>query len=66
MKGGTYMTYLEILATIIIPVLVTLIASSGFWIYLDKRTQRNHNHRQLVIGLAHDRIIYITTNMIIL
>ena len=36
-----------------------MIASSGFWMWVIKRTDRNDLRTQLLIGLAHDRIIWL-------
>lgn len=47
-------------------ILVTLLASSGFWAYIQERSKRkaaenkqNNLETQMLIGLAHDRIIYL-------
>lgn len=48
-------TWAEILGT----ALVTLIASSGFWAWLAKRSEKYSKKSQLLIGLAHDRICYL-------
>ena len=57
--------YLDILLSIVIP----LIASSGFWLWLEKRNQAKSLQTKLLIGLAHDRLItlgmiYITRGWI--
>lgn len=39
--------------------LVAILASSGFWVYLDKKRGSRELSRRLLIGLAHDRIIYL-------
>ena len=56
--NGTLQTLLTILGTIL--------ASSGFWAYIQERSKRKaaenkHNNleTQMLIGLAHDRIIYL-------
>ena len=41
----------------IITVLVSLIASGGFWTYLQKKTDKNSASVQLLRGLAHEKII---------
>lgn len=43
--------------TIIITVLTTLLASSGFWTYLIKRKEKTSSTTKLLMGLAHDKII---------
>lgn len=46
---------LDMLVTIICSVL----ASSGLWAYLMKRSERKDAKIKLLVGLAHDRIIHI-------
>lgn len=36
-----------------------IIASGGFWLYIDKKTSKKDATCRLVMGLAHDRIIYL-------
>lgn len=50
----------------IFTVLITLLASSGFWAFIQERSKRkqaedkkNSLETQMLIGLAHDRIIYL-------
>jgi hypothetical protein len=51
--GGT--VWVDILVT----VFVTVFASNGFWAILQKKFDRNSTEKALLIGLAHDRIIYV-------
>jgi hypothetical protein len=44
---------------IVIPIVIALLASSGFWALLEKRTQKNTQQSELLIGLAHDRIVWL-------
>ena len=37
----------------------TFAASSGFWMYMIKKMDQKDLTRRLLIGLAHDRIIYL-------
>ena len=41
----------------IITVVCSVLASSGFWAYIQKRSEKKDGRTQLLIGLAHDRII---------
>lgn len=41
---------------IIITIITSVFASSGFWAFLQKRASKNDNKTKLLIGLAHDRI----------
>ena len=50
----------------LLTILGTILASSGFWAYIQERSKRKaaenkHNNleTQMLIGLAHDRIIYL-------
>ena len=45
--------YLQMLITI----LTSLIASTGFWTFLDKVKNNNSKENAMLIGLGHDRII---------
>lgn len=54
---------------IIIPILITFVASSGFWAYLGNFRDKKSMQTELLIGLAHDRLInlgltYITRGWI--
>ena len=37
----------------------SVIASSGFWAYFTKKSDRKSASTQLLMGLAHDRIIFL-------
>lgn len=52
--------WLQMLVTIICAV----IASSGFWAFIQKRNERKDIKTQMLIGLAHDRIIYLGMSFI--
>lgn len=43
----------------IVTVLVAVIASGGFWTFLQSRLNKNDYKTKMLIGLAHDRIIYL-------
>jgi hypothetical protein len=47
------------LLTGLISVIVALIASGGFWAFLQRRDTRRNANTQLLLGLAHDRIIHL-------
>jgi len=49
----------DILYDIIAPIVIALIASTGFWAYLRRYTDRPKLQTELLIGLAHDRITYL-------
>ena len=41
----------------LITILTSLIASTGFWTFLDKVKNNNSKENAMLIGLGHDRII---------
>lgn len=45
--------YIQVLITVI----TTLVASTGFWTFIQKKMDGNDAKTELLIGLAHDRII---------
>jgi len=50
---------MDLVQNILIPLVIALIASSGFWALLEKRSVRTSGQTELLIGLAHDRIIWL-------
>ena len=44
---------------VLVTVFVTVFASNGFWVILQKKFDRNSTEKKLLAGLAHDRIIYV-------
>ena len=40
-----------------IAVLTAMLASSGMWAYLERKSNRKDNKIKLLLGLAHDRIV---------
>lgn len=43
----------------IITILCSVLASSGFWAYIQRRSDKKDLRTQMLIGLGHDRIIYL-------
>lgn len=43
----------------IITILCSVIASSGFWAFITKFSEKKDVRAQMLIGLGHDRIIYL-------
>lgn len=41
----------------IITVICSVIASSSFWLFIDKKTSKKDLTSQMLIGLAHERIV---------
>lgn len=46
----------------IITVVCSVLASSGFWAFIQRKSEKNNVETQLLIGLGHDRIIYLGMN----
>lgn len=44
---------------IIITIFSSVLASSGLWAYIQKKAERKDVKTQMLIGLAHDRIIFL-------
>lgn len=42
-----------------VTILVTLLGSAGFWGYLDARRTKKSANTRLLVGIAHDRIVYL-------
>lgn len=43
----------------IITIVCSVLASSGLWTYVSKRSERKDAKTELLIGIAHDRIIFL-------
>lgn len=43
----------------LITVLCAVLASSGFWALIQKLTDKKDAKTQMLVGLAHDRILYL-------
>lgn len=44
---------------LLITVIATLLASSGFWAYISTRYHKKNNSNKMLLGLGHDRITYL-------
>jgi len=49
---------------IVIPVLIAVITSSGFWLFLGNYKDRKGLQTELLIGLAHDRVVSLCMHYI--
>lgn len=45
------------IVTLIVSIFCSVLASSGFWTFLQSRNNRDNAERQMLKGLAHDRIM---------
>lgn len=52
--------WLQMITTIVCSVL----ASSGLWAYISKRSESKDAKTELLIGIAHDRIMFLATSYI--
>lgn len=52
------------IAQMFITVVCAVLASSGFWALIQKLSDRKDVKTKVLIGLAHDRIIYLGMNFI--
>jgi len=50
---------MDIIVQIIIPLAIGILASSGFWLWLENKSKTRSFQTELLIGLAHDRIVYL-------
>lgn len=48
-------TWLQMIVTIV----CSVVASSGFWTYIQKKNENKDAKSQMLMGLAHDRIIFL-------
>ena len=44
---------------IALTIIVSVLASSGLWSFLQKKSERKDFKTQLLVGMAHDRILYL-------
>lgn len=50
---------MESYVQMIITIVCSVLASSGFWAFIQKRSDKNSVETELLIGLGHDRIVYL-------
>lgn len=44
---------------LIVSVIIAVIASSGFWAFMTKLSEKKDIRTQMLIGLGHDRIVWL-------
>lgn len=44
---------------LVVTIFCSVLASSGLWAYMMKRAERRDVKTEMLIGLAHDRILYL-------
>lgn len=47
-----------------ITIVCSVLASSGFWAYIQRVGDKNDSKTQMLMGLGHDRIVYLGTKYI--
>lgn len=50
---------MEIWVQMVLTIIGSVVASSGFWAYIQKKLEKKDIKTMMLIGLAHDRIIYL-------
>ena len=50
---------MEELTQIIITIVSSVLASSAFWAFITKRLDKKDVRNKMLVGLAHDRIMYL-------
>ena len=43
----------------VLTIIGTVLASSGFWAYVQKRSEKKDVKTRMLVGLAHDRILFL-------
>ena len=43
----------------VLTIFAAVLASSGFWAWLQKRSERKDVRTRMLVGLGHDRILYL-------
>jgi len=54
----------EMAIQIIVTVVCSVLASSGLWTFIAKRSEKKDAKTRLLLGLAHDRIIFLASKYI--
>ena len=52
------------LIELVVTVVTAVFASSGFWALIDRQKNRSNLSKKLLIGLAHDRIVFLSLKYI--
>ena len=47
------------MAEMVVAIACSAIASSGFWVFIQKKCDNKNCHTDMLIGLGHDRIIFL-------
>jgi hypothetical protein len=52
---------MEQIQNLVIPLIIGILASSGFWAFMEKRTQKKTLQAELLMAIARDRIVRLCT-----
>nr|DAF22659.1 MAG TPA: holin protein [Caudoviricetes sp.] len=44
---------------VLLPIVLAVLASNGLWALIGKRRDKNDVERNMLVGLAHDRIVHL-------
>lgn len=50
---------MEPVTQLIVSVVIAVLASSGFWAFIQKMSEKKDVRTQMLIGLGHDRIMFL-------
>ena len=54
-----YQAIIQTIIQTVVTVLCSVIASAGFWSYMQKRAEKKDAKTNMLVGLGHDRIVYL-------
>lgn len=52
------------IVTMVVTIICSVVASSGFWAFVQNRLSKNDATTRLLIGIAHDRIVTLGSHYI--
>ena len=52
---------MSIIYNIIVPIVITILGCTGFWSFVQKQHEKHDSSQDLLLGLAHDRILDLGT-----
>lgn len=55
---------IETVIQLVVTVVASVLASSGLWTYIQKKADKKDAKSRLLLGLAHDRIIFLGSSYI--
>ena len=50
---------MEYWISMVVTVVCSVLASSGLWTYIQKRSEKKDVNKELLLGIAHDRIMFL-------